>query len=109
VSASEDEDLFRLTWGQFVLGYFGIMIGLVGLAALLARIWQVDGDRSIICLGGAMFLLASTGRPRYLYTIIRNTGWFALIWNRKAMRGLLAFLGLVLLGVGLLASTSSLH
>ena len=106
---SDDEDLLGLTFGQYLLGYFGILVVVLGLSIFLEKRLNIDSYRSIFVLSGAMFLVVSSGRPRYLYAVIRNTGWFALISSRNAMRGLLAILGLILVAGGLLASRTSLH
>jgi hypothetical protein len=100
------DDRFQIRFGQFLAGYFASMIGVVGLALLLERLYHVEGIRTIFVGGGVLFLVASTGRPWFWYQVIRNTGWFGHIRNGTVMRTLLAVLGLLLVVVGMVARFS---
>jgi hypothetical protein len=93
--------LGEITFGQFLRGYVAMLVSVVGLALALERWAGIDGHRTIYVACGALFLLASTGRPRSLFAVIRHTGWFAAIESDRAMRLLLALLGTLLVGAGL--------
>jgi hypothetical protein len=93
----------------FAAVYFGIIIGIPTIALVAASVVGSNWIRSLFVSFGALFVVAILGRPWWLYGTIRRTGWFALIQNERAMRLVLAVLGVSLASFGLLAPESALH
>ncbi len=94
------DDSGRLPFWQFLLGYVVTMIVVVGTALVLDRRYAIPGVRTVFVGYGSLFLLASSGRPDWLYHLIRNAGWFHSIRNRTAMRMVLAVCGLLCCALG---------
>ena len=93
----------RLTVPVFLGVYGGIMAVVGTLSVVLSRSLGIRIDR-IICVSlGVIFLLASTGRPWWLYHAIRTVNWFAAVRSERAMRVLLTGLGVVLILGGVLS------
>jgi hypothetical protein len=79
-----DSELIPLSWGQFLRGYFSLILGLIALAILLERWAGIDAYRTAVVAGGILFCLAALRRPTRLYLVVRNTGWFALVRHEPA-------------------------
>jgi hypothetical protein len=62
----------------------------------LERTLGVPANQTIFLYCGVLFLVASLGRPWWLYESIRRLGWFAAIERDGPMRGLLAVLGIAM-------------
>ena len=87
-----DRFVGKLTWGRFLLGYTTIVI-----ATVVSSIWgeqrfHVSGERIAFVEFALLFGITTMGRPRSLYAIVRNVGWFTLIESDRAMRIVLLIL-----------------
>ena len=78
-----------MTWPRFLLGYFVIVLGSVSASIWAHKRFGVPGERVLLIVFAAVFLMAAAGRPAILYQIVRNTGWFAAIDSDRAMRSVL--------------------
>lgn len=83
-----------LVYGGFVA------VGAVLALAVEAR-YGVARAQVVAAYGGATFVLASLGRPWWLYATLRRMGWFRSIRGDTSMRLVLAVLGVALLAAGL--------
>jgi hypothetical protein len=86
---------------QRVLIYFGILGIMVYLSLQVDGTYHLGEDRSVAIVGGALYLLAATGHPWWLYDTVRHVRWFDAITDDGTMRVLLTILGLLLLLLGL--------
>jgi hypothetical protein len=77
----------------FMAVYVGSMIAVAGIAVLLVWALHVDWLRACYAGAGAVFLLASSRRPWWLFATFRRVGWFTLIERDAAMRWLLGVIG----------------
>jgi hypothetical protein len=88
---------------QFIAVYVGFLVLSIGTAIYLEDRYGINGKKTIFVAGGTFFLIASSGRPWWLFATFRRLGWFAVIRNDHAMRLLLGGIGLILLLIGLTA------
>jgi hypothetical protein len=84
----------RVTVSVFITVYVATLIVALALAIGLEALYGVSAYRTIVIFSGGMFLLASTGRPWWLYETIRRLRWFALIERDAVMRVILFLVGL---------------
>ncbi len=87
----------------FLSVYVGGLIAIVGAAIALEHLYGIKGERTILVLGGAFFLLGAWGRPWWIYASVRRMGWFAAIDSDAAMRTILTVLGGLLAAAGIFA------
>jgi hypothetical protein len=87
---------------QFLAVYLGFVVLGVATAVYLEHAYAINGVRSIALFAGIVFLLASTGRPWWLFGTLRRLGWFAAISSDGTIRVVLAAIGAVLALVGAL-------
>lgn len=92
----------RVTVGVFITVYVAILILAVSLAFGLKGLYHVPAERTVPVSLGGMYLVASTGRPWWLYETVRRVRWFALFESDAVMRVVLAVIGAGLVLVGLL-------
>jgi hypothetical protein len=99
----------KLTVGTFVVVYLGTLVAAIALALALEALAGIPGRRTGLVFCGAVFLLAATGRPWWLYTTVRRVRWFALIESDRAMRILLAVVGsaVILAGIAMKSTAES--
>jgi hypothetical protein len=104
----ESADRVTLTWTQWLTGYTALV--LTGLTVVwgFERWAGADPYRTIWIFGGTLLCILSSGRPLLWYTVVRNTGWFGRVPERR-MRLLLAALGSILLAGGLLLPATTLR
>ena len=83
---------------------FAIYLTLVVALVLVDRVieQQYGFKRMPVILGelGVIYLIASSGRPWWLYATVRRLGWFRGVESDRAMRGILAVFGAVLVVIG---------
>lgn len=103
-TASRSRGQRVLTVWHFVGIYSSLVMGSVALSLWVERHYGIDGHRTILVCLGALFMLASTGRPWWLYGTVRRVGWFAAIDNEGWMRGLLFTIGALCVVIGYLAN-----
>jgi hypothetical protein len=87
----------ELTVGTFVSVYVGILIVSVASAVALESRAGIPPQRTILVVCGAIFLVAASGRPWWLYATVRRVRWFALIRSDRTMRVVLAAVGTVVI------------
>ncbi|HET7230212.1 MAG TPA: hypothetical protein VFJ16_09430 [Longimicrobium sp.] len=87
----------------YIAVYAGSLFAAVGLALYLEHAYGIPGKRALLWSCGLEFLVASTGRPWWLYQTIRRVGWFSAIESDTAMRVFLGVIGLALILPGLFA------
>jgi type IV secretory pathway TrbD component len=76
----------EMTWGKFLIGYLvSLALGVAASIWLEAR-FGIPYVRSLCVIGAALFAWAAVGRPRYVYLLVRNIGWFSGIESDRAMR-----------------------
>jgi hypothetical protein len=92
-AGSRSNDARVLTVRQFVAVLVGTTLPIVILATWLEEAFQISAGLTLFASCGVMYLLASLGRPWWLYAAIRRMGWFAAIESDVWMRRLLAALG----------------
>lgn len=92
----------ELTVGTFVSIYVAILVVSVVSALVLKSKAGIPGERTILVVCGAVFLVAASGRPWWLYATVRRVHWFALIRSDRAMRVVLATLGTAVILAGTL-------
>ncbi len=85
-----------LTWRQYLPAYFVLVVASVAGSIWAEERFGIDGERAILAEMALLFAVAATGRPRFLYLVVRNTGWFTAIETDRAMRGTLAVLAALL-------------
>lgn len=95
----------RVTVGVFITVYVAVLILAVSLAFGLEGLYHVPAVRTVPVFLGGMYLVASTGRPWWLYETVRRVRWFALFESDGVMRVVLAVIGAGLVLVGLLAKS----
>lgn len=91
-----------MTWGKFLAGYAAALA--LGLAAALwlRAAFGLGREQAVMLVTAALFAWAAVGRPRYVYLLVRNIGWFSGVESDRAMRATLAALaGALLLGAAL--------
>ncbi|MEX2185795.1 MAG: hypothetical protein WD875_03330 [Pirellulales bacterium] len=93
---------------NYFVGYVVILGAMVGLASLGNQLLGIDPVRMVCLCCGLLFGCAAIGKPRELYLVIRNTGWFHHIRNPVAMRTVLTLFALLLLALGALAPNGAL-
>jgi hypothetical protein len=96
-----------MNWKRFTRGYFALLLSTVALAFTLERFTGVEGERIVIAECALLFVLAASGRPRALYLLVRNIGWFSALDDR-ALRMLLLVIALGLVLLVVLAPSGSL-
>ena len=87
----------------FVSAYLGLLVVVVVLSFVAQSTLHVHAENAMLVLCGAFFLLGATGRPWWLYGTIRRLRWFAAIGSDRAMRAVLALLGVLLVIGGIAA------
>jgi len=92
----------RVTVRLFITVYAATLVLAVGLAFGLEALYGINSYRTIAVSCGTMFLVASTGRPWWLFETIRRVRWFALIQRDSVMRTLLAAIGVLCIATGIL-------
>jgi hypothetical protein len=97
-----------MKWGKFARGYVVLLLGTVALAFMLERLTGFEGERIVIAECALLFAVAASGRPRSLYLLVRNIGWFSAVDRDRAMRMLLVVLALGLALLAVLAPRGSL-
>lgn len=103
VSSSEPERGRVLSAKYFFAVYAGSLFLVVTIALWMHRTYHISDERAMEGVGGALFLLASSGRPWWLYYTFRRLGWFAAIESDATMRIVLGVIGA---GLILLALTA---
>lgn len=83
--------------------YFGSLTVAIVVCVILMAGFHLDPLRAALSVGGVMFLVASTGRPWWLFETFRRAGWFALIGSDATMRSIVAIVGILYLLCGILA------
>jgi len=91
-----------LPYPKFLAGYFTGLIGGIGLAVGGKAVFGIDPYGTIFVVGGLVYLVAAAQRPRIVYLVLRNVGWFRSIDSIRTLRWIMFLLGLLLLAVGLL-------
>lgn len=81
---------------HFITVYAGSLLASLALAVWLEQTRGVDGERTMMGAAGALFLIASSDRPWWVYETIRRLGWFDTIESDRWMRRGLGLLGAVL-------------
>ena len=92
-----------LRTGSFFAVYAGTLLLTAAGAAAAERWHGLPYENGLLVVLGAIFSLAATGQPWWLYGTIRRAGWFAGIESDIAMRLLLAVIGLGAIAAGLLS------
>lgn len=92
----------RLDLRHFLVVYLGALVAGIGLALALETSLSVDPRRTTVLFSGALFALAATRRPWWLYDTVRRLGWFRDIQSDRAMQALLAVVGIGFLAAGTL-------
>jgi hypothetical protein len=90
-----------MTWGRFLIGYLVSLIVAIGSAVWLEMRFGFPRYRTILLIGALFFAWAALGRPRYIYLLVRNIGWFSAIEGDRSMRTTLWVLAAVLLLIAL--------
>jgi hypothetical protein len=76
----------EMTWGRFLLGYVtSIVLAVAGSIWLEARL-GIPSRRGVLLIAALFFGWAAIGRPRYIYLLVRNIGWFSAIETDRSMR-----------------------
>lgn len=88
------------TASQWLAVYLGCLGAMVLASFLLQAVARVEPRRSMLVIGGVLFLLAAIGRPWWLLQTFRRTGWFALIKSDTAVQLLFAVAGILLAALG---------
>ena len=86
---------------EFIAVYVGLLIVAAGTAIYVERSYGINYERSVAVVGGGIFLIASLGRPWWLFSTLRRLGWFAAIASDRTMKVVLASIGALLLVLGL--------
>jgi hypothetical protein len=71
-SLSSRTEESKLTVGTFVSVYVGILVVAVGSGLVLEERTGISADRTILAVCGAIFLVAASGRPWWLYATLRR-------------------------------------
>jgi len=81
--------------------YMALIVSLVLVANFVERRYGLKSPFSMFGELGVVFLVASSGRPWWLYATVRRIGWFKAVGSDRSMQGILAVLGafLVILAV----------
>jgi len=96
----------KTTVGVFITVYVATLVTAVALALGLESLYDIQGEGTILVFCGAMFLLASTGKPWWLYETIRRVRWFAFIERDAVMRAVLAVIGAFCIAGGVLGKVT---
>ena len=94
---------------NYLVGYVTVIGAMVGLAVLGDRLLGIHGVRTICLTCGWLFCFAAIGKPRALYLVVRNTGWFHHIASPVVMRTVLALLALMLFAFAAFAPNDVLN
>jgi hypothetical protein len=105
---SRPDERTEISIWNYLVGYVVIVGAMVGAASLGEKLLGIDGMRMVFLTGGGLFAWAVIGRPRALYLVVRNAGWFHHIRDPITMRVILAIIALLLLVVGALAPNGAL-
>jgi hypothetical protein len=105
---SRPDERTEISIWSYLVGYVVIVGAMVGAASLGEKLLGIDGMRMIFLTGGGLFAWAVIGKPRALYLVVRNAGWFHHIRDPIAMRAILAIIALLLIVVGALAPNGAL-
>jgi hypothetical protein len=89
------------TGRQWVAAYIAIIGSVLAVGFALNALAGINLARSVFFQLALVFLLASTGKPWWLYGTIRRTGWFALIRDERSLRAILWLLAVILMVLAL--------
>jgi len=89
----------------FIAVYTGFVLGSVGLALLLDQALGLPARGGVLVLSGGIFVVASSGRPWWLYETMRRVRWFGSIRSDATMRMLLLLIGVFAVVAGLLMAS----
>ena len=93
---------------NFVVNYFMLIGLIVGGALIATRFPGLAPKRAVVVMCGGLFLWAVFGQPRWVWTTVRNAGWFKSIRSDDTLRLVLFALAVFFIGLALLAPGSAL-
>jgi hypothetical protein len=96
--------LTPLQWG---VAYLGIVAAGAVVAAIVATLFRISFDRAALFYSGCLFLVASTGRPPWLYQTLTLSGLLGLIESDRLLKLLLVLLGAAMLVSGAFTNSAA--
>lgn len=90
----------RLTLGGFATVYLATLAAATALAVVLDERLDVDAEQTVLVFLGAMFTVAGSGRPWWLFQTVRALRWFSFVKSDEVLRIMLVFMGLAAAACG---------
>ena len=94
------------TAAQRVGAFFGGVAATLAVTVLINRCFGVPAEPAYLGAWGALYVVASTGRPWSLFATVRKTAALGLVPSDRYARLILASVGLLLIGAALWARAS---
>ena len=97
----QSDDSRRLTLGGFAAVYLATLTAAILVTAVLDERFDVDSEQAVLVFLGGLFVIASSGRPWWLFQTVRALRWFPFVGSDAVLRLLLLVVGLAAAAVGL--------
>ena len=75
-----------MTWREFLPGYAASILAAIAIGAWLEVKLGVPEGAAFGFVSSTFFAWGAVGRPRYVFRLIRNIGWFSLIQSDRTMQ-----------------------
>jgi membrane associated rhomboid family serine protease len=86
-----------LTPVQYGVAYLGVIAAGAIAAFIGATLFHYPFERIALVYAGCLYVVASTGRPAWLYQTLSMSGLFGLIESDRVLKFLLVVLGVAML------------
>jgi hypothetical protein len=96
----QSHDSRQLTIGGFAAVYLAALAAATVITVALDERFDVDAEQTVLVFLGGLFVLASSGRPWWLFQTVRTLRWFSFVRSDVVLRTLLFCMGLAAAALG---------